>query len=221
MSLESSTSQSQPDASMPVWHMIGSPLLKCFTVMRAMGASDLTVERQRFQSSPGSSLDMSPFNPSATIAVYENRDLEETIDRLLDLAVDEGFVDGMKNRMSRSLSLFVSEHPVDGVQQLVARLNSERMNQGVAADIVRALGQIRDSRSFYDRVYIAECLLYSRSTVARDVGAVALEDLGNPSSKHALQRAIEVEEVPELKTDMEASLQELMRHTDVVHSEEA
>lgn len=151
---------------------------------------------------------------------HENRDLEAEIDRILGLAADEGFEDGMAGKMSQSLNRFVLQYPVEGIRQLAVRLNSERMNQGIAADVVRALGQMEHKQSHNERVSIAECLLYSKSPLARDAGAVALGDLADQRSIPALQRAVEAEPVPALKADMQASLNELIKSTDGVRSRE-
>ena len=124
----------------------------------------------------------------------------------------------MEGRISRALNVFVAGQPVVATQQLAIRLNSQHMNQGVAADVVRVLGQMKHERSHSERVYIAECLLYSTSPVARDAGVVALGDLADERSVPALQRAIEEEPIPALKADMQASLDELMKDTDVVRS---
>lgn len=148
---------------------------------------------------------------STSGARHENRDLESGIDRIFGLAADEGFEDGMAGKMSQSLHRFVLQYPVEGIRQLAVRLNSERMNQGIAADVVRALGQMKHKQSHNERAYIAECLLYSKSPLARDAGAVALGDLADERSIPALRKAIETEPVPALKADMQASLEELIR----------
>ena len=140
---------------------------------------------------------------------------------ILSIAADEGFEDGMVGKMSQSLNIFISQHPVEGIHQLAVRLNSERMNQGIAADIVRELGRMKHKQSHSERVYIAECLLYSKSPLARDAGAVALSDLADKHSIPALQRAFEAETIPALKSDIEASLNELIREIGVVRSQEA
>ena len=133
----------------------------------------------------------------------------------------EGFEDGMEGRTSQVLNLFVSKHSIAGMQQLIARLNSQYMNQAVAADVVRVLGKIEHRRSHDDRRYMAECLLYSELALARDAGAVALSDLADQRSIAALQRAIEAEPILRLKADMQASVEELTKHSDGVHTQEA
>ena len=127
----------------------------------------------------------------------------------------------MEGRTFYSLNLFLAENPVSGMPQLAARLQSEHMNQGVAADIVRTLGQFDHSQSHDDRVYMAECLLYSTSPLARDAGAVALGDLEDERSIPALQRAVDEEPIAGLQADMQASLDELIKDSDGVRPEEA
>ncbi len=126
----------------------------------------------------------------------------------------------MENRTSQSLSLFVSEHSVAGLQVLAGRLQSKHMNQGVAADVVRVLGQIEHGPSLDDRAYIAECLLYSELPLARDAAAVALGDLNDPRSVGALERAIDAESIPGLREDMQLSLDQI-RYSHAIPAQEA
>ena len=85
------------------------------------------------------------------------------------------------------------------------------MNQAVAADIVRVLGWIEHEPSHDERVHVAECLLHSELPLARDASAVALSDLADAHSIPALERAISAEEIPALRADMVASLEELKK----------
>lgn len=192
-----------------------------YTLPLWVGASDLNIDRLSFESHAHSSRPKTVLYESITRTHHENRELDAGIDRIFGLAADEGFEDGMVGKMSQSLNIFVSQHPVEGVHQLAVRLNSERMNQGIAADVVRALGQMKHKQSHNERAYIAECLLYSKSPLARDAGAVALGDLADERNIPALQRAVEAETIPALKSDMRASLNELIKETDVIRSQEA
>ena len=183
-----------------------------------MGSSDLPFERLCEPLSPHSSPPKMVAYESAATCYHQDQEIEARVDDILRLAADEGFEDGMEGRMSRALNLFVTAQPAVATQQLAIRLNSQYMNQGIAADVVRVLGQMKHERSHNERVYIAECLLYSTSPVARDAGAVALGDLADERSVPALQRAIEEEPIPALKADMQESLGELMKDADVVRS---
>ena len=186
-----------------------------------VGASYRIMEQFYFEPLAHSSQPRTMLCESITRAHHENHELEAGIDKILCLAADEGFEDGMIGKMSQSLNIFVSQHPIKGVHQLAVRLNSEHMNQGIAADVVRALGQMKHKQSHNERAYIAECLLYSKSPLARDAGAVALSDLADKHSIPALQRAFEAETIPALKSDIEASLNELIKEIGVVCSQEA
>ena len=158
---------------------------------------------------------------SAATASHGNHELEIEVNRILSHAADERFEDGMEGRTSQSLNLFVSKYSVVGIQKLATRLASKDINQGVAAAIARILGQIEHARSHNYRIQIAERLLYSPLPLARDAGAVALTDLAAVRSIPALQTAVEAEQIPGLKTDMQASLNELIKLRDVVGSQEA
>lgn len=222
MNSETISSQTQVEPDNLTIRKEGHDLPKYYyTFSTWMGASDLFTDWQVFQSHSASSSPTMLLAESAAIAYHEDRELEAQIDTILNIACIEGFEDGMEGRTSHFLNLFVSEHPIAGMQQLTVRLNSEHINQVVAADIVRALGRIKHARSHDDRRYIAECLLYSKLPIARDAGAVALSDLADKRSIPALQRAIEAESIPELKADLQASFDELIKDTYGVHPQKA
>ena len=157
-------------------------------------------------------------SPSAAVAYYDDQELEDKIDGIIHLASVEGFMDGMENRMTSAVERFVTSNPVSGSHQLAIRLNSDRVNHEIAGDIVRALGRVQNLESHWTRIDIAERLLYSESPIARDAATLALETIGDPSASFAIRRAMDVETIPQLKADMQASLEELTRSADVVHS---
>ena len=196
-------------------------LLQSCTLYAWLGASDLAIACSLFEPLPHSSPPSNVYCESAATTYLENNELGVALDRILSLATEEGFEDGMQGRTSKCLATFLSEHSAAGVQQLTSRIAAAGANQGVAADVVRMLSQIDDARSLNDRVYAAECLLFSPLPLARDAGAVALVDLANECGIPALRRAIEAEPVPGLQADMQASLDELIKGTDAVRSPEA
>lgn len=193
--------------------------LRTYSLSVWMGTSDLSVDRRILEPFSHSSSSPTVLHEPIT-AYYYSHELDAEIDKILSLAADEGFEDGMEGRMFESLNLFLSEHPAAAMPHLATRLGSELMNQGVAADIVRALGQIDHVPSHDDRVYLAECLLYSTLPLARDAGALALGDLQDEHSIPALQGAVDKEQIPALKADMQVSLNELIKDTDGVRPEE-
>lgn len=146
-----------------------------------------------------------------TTSNRKRHELVTECDRIMCLADSEVFEDGMENRMSRALRGFVERHSSAGVEHLAVRLLSESMNQPVAADIVRVLGCIEHEPSHDERVHVAECLLHSELPLVRDASAVALSDLADARSIPALERAINAEEIPALRADMVASLEELKK----------
>ena len=221
MNSDTSSSQLQEKSRGLIIRGDDNSLLRSYWAATWMGASELAVDWQVVQSGSSSTRPTMPPCESAAIAYHEDRNVEEQIDTILNIVSIEGFEDGMEGRTSQVLHLFVSEHPIAGMQQLIARLNAKYMNQAVAADIVRVLGKIEHERSHEDRRYMAECLLYSELPLARDAGAVALSELADERSIPALQRAIEAEPILTLKTDMQASVDELTNDSDGVHTQEA
>ena len=221
MNSEASSSQPQEKSWGLTIRERGNSLLRRYSIATWIGASDLAVDWQVLQLGSSSTPTTMPPCESAAIGYHEDRNVEAQIDTILNIVSMEGFEDGMVGRTSQVLNLFVSEHPIAGMQQLIARLNAKYMNQAVAADIVRVLGKIQHERSHEDRRHIAECLLYSELPLARDAGAVSLAEMSDKRSIPALQRAIEAEPILRLKTDMQASVHELTKNSDAVHTQEA
>ena len=216
-----SSSQDQPDALTPATQSPRQSLLQNISLAVWMGTSDVSIDRHILEAFSNTSPPTSTLHESAATAYHYAHELDAQVDKILGFAAHDGFEDGMEGRIFYSLNLFLSENPVSGMRHLATRLQSEHMNHGVAADIVRALGQIDHAQSHDDRAYVAECLLYSSSPLARDAGAVALGDLADERSIPALQRAIDDEPIAALRTDMQASLDELIEDINDVHSEEA
>lgn len=211
-------SRQEPELWKPIIQERGSGFLMIHSLNLGVGTSRLASEYHLIQNSPNSSTPNKSFAESSAESYFESREIERKLDRILDLAASENFEDGMENRMSQALHIFIAEYSVIGIQRLAIRLKSEHMNQGVAADIVRVLGQIKHDRTHHDRLHMAECLLYSQSPMARDAGALALGDMADRRSILALERAIKEESVHGLKADMQAILDELMTVPDGTHS---
>lgn len=211
-------SRQEPELRRLIVQERGSGFLMFYSLNLGMGTSDRASEYHLIQNSPNSNAPSKSFAESSAESCSESPEIERAIDRLLDLEASENLEDGMENRMSQALHVFIAEYSVIGIQRLAIRLKSEHMNQGVAADIVRVLGQIKHDRTYHNRLHIAECLLYSQSPMARDAGALALGDMADRRSIPALERAIKEEPVHGLKADMQAILDEMMAVPDGTHS---
>ena len=216
-----SSSQHEFNTLTPTIQDRRSSFLRSFKLTFWMGTSDLSIDRHFLELFSHASAPPHVFHESAATAYHYTHELDAQVDKILNLSADENFEDGMEGRTFCSLNLFLSEYPVSGMWHLAARLQSKHMNPGIAADVVRTLGQIDHNQSHDDRVHMAECLLYSPSPLARDAGAVALGDLEDERGIPALQRAISEEPIAALRADMQASLDELIEDSDGVHPKEA
>ena len=221
MSTKNSSSQDTSDGRRSHMWRIRTDLQRLFFLAPCVGASDSVIHPSTFEALSHSRPPEHLSYASATVSHPEDEELNAAIDGILSVAAEESFEDGMESKTSLLVYTLVSWYAAAGVQQLTARLTSPGANQGVAADVVRALGQIDDVRSHSERIYTAECLLYSPLPFARDAGSIALVDLADSGSIPALRSAVEREPIPELKDDMRASLEELVRETDAVRSQEA
>ena len=189
-----------------------------------MNWNSLTRAVQHCRVQLGSSTDtahMWHFKAETAANSDENRILDRDVDTIVALALEENIEDGMNSETASQINRFISCNSVAGVQRLATRLISDHTNAVVAADIVRVLGRNVHKDSHHERLWIAERLLQSDSPLTRDASAVALEELMDLHAIAALQDAVEVESIPELKADIEMALQELKKNADGVHSQEA
>lgn len=159
-----------------------------------------------------------PITRSATEFDHQAEELHMEVDRLLSIAMDEPYRDGMFGMVFQAAREFLRKTSIPGVQMLTNRLFSPWINKELAAEVVRHLSRVRHSATLDDRLVLAEWLLLSDAPVVRDHAASALADLEDLSGIEALEEAIERESIPSLKEDMELALEDL-RHYGVAAPE--
>lgn len=186
----------------------GSVLFASWHLFRT-SASESNVALHRILVGPQPDL---AIHRSASDLLEQAEELRPDIDRLLHVATEEPYRDGMLGRAFDVVRSFLAKTSVAGVQVLTSRLLSRWMNDEVAADVVRMLGRAKHPVSLDDRRHLAERLLYSDSPLARDSAAVALADLEDPRGIEALEDAIAREQIPSLKADMRLALEDLVHY---------
>ena len=135
--------------------------------------------------------------------------VEEELDLLFSDACEEEFEAGMESQFSRGLQQLFTHNPNEVLQSLKARLEDNKANPEVLAE---ALGWVSRQEALTLRNEIINLLsagLNNTSPLVRDAAALGLACFDENVAISYLKQAIEKEDVPELREDLEELVQSL------------
>lgn len=162
-------------------------------------------------------------SPSASTAATVDEPpgrLQEKLESLLRLGYSVEFEEGMENQFTLDLGLVVREEGEQFLRALAERLSgTNRPDPNLTAEILLCLGRVKDEPSSRARSVILQRALLSPSAKVRDSAAVGLVSLQDPLAAEALEEAISVERIADLRSDMEQALLELRAPPNAVSSE--
>ena len=153
------------------------------------------------------------FDPRASTALgdYWNAETTRAFERLFGDANEMQFEDGIESGFSSGLVSLVKRHGGKGVRAIGELINDHATNDEVAWEALRWLGRMKDAPTYYDRLSLLERTLNSPRARLRDAAALSLASMDDPSALHSLQQAVEREDNPDLRHDMEVILRQLQR----------
>lgn len=137
--------------------------------------------------------------------------MEKRLDRLCSIVHDEQFEAGIESDFSRELQRTFAYNPIAVLQFLRTRLANNNTSPSVLAEILQWASR-QDAIAI--RALVVDLLsagLRHTSPLVRDAAALGLAYLDESAAIPHLRRAIEREDTPELREDLE----------DLVHSLEA
>jgi len=146
---------------------------------------------------------------NASIQHGTHEKLDRQIADSFEAAKEQIFEDGRESEFSRALMRLVNEYSVDAVAGLANLIIEEKVNPEIAAEALRWLGQIDHPASYLLRRWLLERSLHCSSARVRDGATLGLAFLDDPHAITYLRQAIEQEQVPELRADMEQVLMQL------------
>jgi len=126
----------------------------------------------------------------------------ELLGRLVALAENEVFEDGIESEFSRFLLGLINSRPRETLNALSDAISSQEIKPEVAAESLRWVGTIDHPRSRVQRRELLEMALGSSSSVVRDGAVLGLSFLEDPSAVDPLLDAAERESSSALREDM-------------------
>jgi hypothetical protein len=128
--------------------------------------------------------------------------IEQELDSVLYSARDETFEDGMESEFSQNLVRFIYQYKNLALDCLEKRMESKDANPEVLSEALRWLPRIDDQATYKQRLnLISRCLFLPWARV-RDAAVLALSSLADDAAVKPLKKAIEREEIAELRADM-------------------
>lgn len=135
--------------------------------------------------------------------------VERIIDHLFESAREEYFEDGMESDFSRELISVVKKYRNLAMSEVGYFITGDRADEEVASEALRWLGRIDDESTHGWRLWVLEKSLSSKSAVVRDGAALGLVYLGDAHAVQHIKKAIEQENIDELRNDLQGALKEL------------
>ena len=136
-------------------------------------------------------------------------DLDRLLDRLFVSAHEEQFEAGMESRFSKELQHLCDYRPTELLRALRSRLAEGSTPPEVLAEVLAWASREERNSSCSDIVDLLTLGLYSRWALVRDAAALGLAYFHGEASILPLRSAVEREELPELRADMEALVNSL------------
>jgi len=124
-------------------------------------------------------------------------------------AGEQVFEDGIESDFSRQLASLVAGQGATVIEAVAEAILSENVSRETAAEAVRWMGLIDDSRTYEMRVQLLIRGLESPAARVRDAAALGLSFLDAEEAIPSLEQAIAREPHSELRQDMGQVLEEL------------
>lgn len=147
--------------------------------------------------------------PSSTKRTITNDNVERELEHLFNEFRHEIFEDGVDSDFSRRLMHIIETEGNIALLELNALLRAPNTPSTVAAEALRWLGQMHHRETHAYRRWILADLLRAPSVLVRDGAIVGLLNLDDPSVKHVVQAALELETSEQLREDLRQLLEQL------------
>jgi hypothetical protein len=146
---------------------------------------------------------------SSTKRTVTSETIEQELQQLFNECRHDVFEDGIESDFSRRLVRMVETGGNMVLLELNALLRSPSTSPNVSAEALRWLGLMRHRETHAYRRWILTDLLKASSVLTRDGAIVGLLNLDDPSIKHAVQAARDLERSEQLREDLSQLLEQL------------
>ena len=140
---------------------------------------------------------------------YVSLSTEDAFRQLFSAARNEVFEDGMESIFSRRLTDLIQKHKEQAIRFAEDYLDSEEVDEEVAAETLRQLGHNRHKYTYSSRLSLLVHGLKHDSSMVRDGAILGLASMGDRSVIRQVRDAMLNEEIPELRDDMNDVLEQL------------
>ncbi len=131
-----------------------------------------------------------------------NDDAEAAVARVLDLADQVDFEDGIENEFTKKLRGLVREYGGVALETLARTLFLPEIRTGIVVQSLLCLGRTDDAPSYPGRSWVLQRGLLSTSAKVRDAATVGICSLADVRAIGSLEAAASKESVRSLKEDM-------------------
>jgi len=146
---------------------------------------------------------------NATAELQRASDLDRRIARLFGSVGEQSFEEGIETEFSRELERVVRAYGDNAVVAVGQRIAGGTVKPEAAAEALRWLGQMDSPITYRQRLDLLERSLSAPSAWIRDGASLGLASLDDPDAMPYLERAIEREQIPELREDLQRVLSQL------------
>lgn len=147
--------------------------------------------------------------PPANLQAVVRDKIYRAVDRLLLIAKDEQFQDGVDSNLSLGLSALIGRDADETMNLIEQTLASGKVIYPVFADIVHWLGRVESPTTKDRRLLLLVSYLSNKSSLVRDAASVGLAYLNDRRAVPYVKAAIAAEPVPALREDLQSVMWEL------------
>jgi hypothetical protein len=119
---------------------------------------------------------------------------------------EQRFEDGVESEFSQNFVRIITRYKKIALDNLQKLIESQSINPEVLSEALRWLPRINDPSTYALRLSLITLSLFQPSSRVRDAATLALSSLADSVAVSALKKAIERENVEELREDMEQAL---------------
>ncbi len=124
-------------------------------------------------------------------------------------AKEEHFEDGMESQFSYDLIQLIKIYKEPAIELLGEWIPNGIVNIEIGAEALRWVGRMHDQDTYESRRRLLEYSLFSRFPRIRDAAGLGLASMNDLNSVNSIRKAIDQEEIGELKNDLTQVLVDL------------
>jgi hypothetical protein len=147
---------------------------------------------------------------TSTVAEIFPNGLEKELIALFAQAKGEFFENGVPTYFSSQLMKLVKQRGNEAVDILIDLIVAQEVNAEIASETLRWIGRMEDPITYSKRRLLLVSGLTSKSYLIRDGAILGLASMDDPWTMPYLERALEHEQIPELREDIEQVLEQLI-----------